>query len=389
MKIFPNKPYILIVNDFFIQYKICFIPDVPVFMYRNIGVIKSAGIELRGMKASLAPRRQQIQNPPKLEKYQFVPFENTQPLLEDSDKAAIQALTVILQTVVENSSGALKIKVTEDNTDKPVESALAPTVKNILEQEPMLSADVTVITSQPVDATSLEQEEVKHIVRDVTAGPFAQDAHLIIATDVVMYKKTIVLANAVASIKEGGFILLEELKGVVDINILKGLEIISTQVTSTKMYLLLRKPISVPVDASIIPITETNFSWVEPLKDEMKKAETDGRKIYLYVQGEPLTGLVGMVNCLKQEPGGSNIRAIFIQDKSASKFTLMDYQQQLKKDLVHNVLKNNVWGCYRHILLEYYNDSGKLLVEHAYINTLTRGDLASLRWIEGPLGYYK
>lgn len=43
-------------------------------MYRDIDVIKSGGIELRGMKASLAPRRQQSQASPKLEKYSFVPY---------------------------------------------------------------------------------------------------------------------------------------------------------------------------------------------------------------------------------------------------------------------------------------------------------------------------
>lgn len=357
-------------------------------MYRNIGVIKSAGIELRGMKASLAPRRQQVQNA-KLEKYVYVPYHNIQPLIEDSDKSTNQALAVILQTVIENSSGAMKIKVTEDNTDKPVEAALAPVIKKLIEQEPMLSAEVTVITSGPVDTSSLETEEIKHAVRDVKSGPFAQEAHLVVATDVLLYKKRDILSNAVASIKEGGFIMLEELKGNLDTTLLTGLEIISKQVTNTKIYLLLRRPIVVPTDASVINITETNFSWVEPLKDEMKQAETDGRKIYLVVQGEPLTGLIGLVNCVKQEPGGSNIRAVFIQDKNAAKFSLKNYEQQLKKDLIHNVLKNNTWGCYRHIPLEYYNDNGKLQVEHAYINTLTRGDLASLRWIEGPLGYYK
>ncbi|CAH1958955.1 unnamed protein product [Acanthoscelides obtectus] len=167
------------------------------------------------------------------------------------------------------------------------------------------------------------------------------------------------------------------------------LELISRQTTSLKVYLLLRKPIVVPTDATVIQITEKNFTWVEPLKDAMKKAETDNGKIYVYVQGEELTGLIGMVNCLKQEPGGGNIRSVFLQDKTAPTFTIKAYESQLKKDLVHNVLKNKVWGCYRHLQLDHYNDSGKLQVEHAYINTLTRGDLASLRWIEGPLGHYK
>jgi fatty acid synthase len=65
------------------------------------------------------------------------------------------------------------------------------------------------------------------------------------------------------------------------------------------------------------------------------------------------------------------------------------FSDQIKKDLVHNVLKGNVWGSLRHLPLENSSDKTVLQVEHAYINTLVRGDLASLKWIEGPLTYYK
>lgn len=61
-----HEPWILLCLFFFIV--------VPVNMYREIDVIKSGGIELCGMKASLAPRRQQSQAAPKLEKYSFVPY---------------------------------------------------------------------------------------------------------------------------------------------------------------------------------------------------------------------------------------------------------------------------------------------------------------------------
>lgn len=49
---------------------------VPVFNYQDIGIVVSGGVEMRGLKASLAPRRQQQQAPPKLEKYSFIPFES-------------------------------------------------------------------------------------------------------------------------------------------------------------------------------------------------------------------------------------------------------------------------------------------------------------------------
>jgi fatty acid synthase len=45
-------------------------------MYRNINILKAGGVELRGMKASLAPRRQQTQASPKLEQYTFIPYDN-------------------------------------------------------------------------------------------------------------------------------------------------------------------------------------------------------------------------------------------------------------------------------------------------------------------------
>lgn len=47
---------------------------VPVYVYRDMDVIKSGGIELCGLKTSLAPRRQQSQAAPKLENYTFVPY---------------------------------------------------------------------------------------------------------------------------------------------------------------------------------------------------------------------------------------------------------------------------------------------------------------------------
>lgn len=49
---------------------------VPVFNYQDTGIVVSGGVEMRGLKASLAPRRQQQQALPKLEKYSFIPFES-------------------------------------------------------------------------------------------------------------------------------------------------------------------------------------------------------------------------------------------------------------------------------------------------------------------------
>jgi len=52
-------------------------------MYRDIEVIKSGGIELCGLKLSLAPRRQQSQAAHKLEKYSFVPYTSDKVICSD------------------------------------------------------------------------------------------------------------------------------------------------------------------------------------------------------------------------------------------------------------------------------------------------------------------
>ncbi|XP_018336014.1 fatty acid synthase [Agrilus planipennis] len=368
--------------------------NIEVSMYRNIGVIKSGGIELRGMKASLAPRRQQTQAAPKLEKYQFVPFENNQQLSESQDKSKTEALTVLSQLVLENSGGALKLKVAEVAGVKPAEALLANEIKDILESEPMLSVDyAAIVSSEPDSYTSyLEPKGITTVQKDVNNGPFDQNLHLVVLSNVLSQSPNIV-QNALGSLKQGGFVLLEESASAVNNKSVSalGADVVASQVVGTRKYVLLRRPTTVSSQNIVINITEKNFSWVEPVKQALKQSETEGTKVYLVTQGEELTGLVGFVNCIKQEPGGVNLRAVFIQDKSAPKFSFTSpiYAQQLTRDLVHNVLKRGVWGSYRHILLDQVNDSGKLQVEHAYINTLTRGDLASLKWIEGPLSYYK
>ena len=84
-------------------------------------------------------------------------------------------------------------------------------------------------------------------------------------------------------------------------------------------------------------------------------------------------------------------RSLFILGENSPKYSAnaAPYTAQLSKDLVHNVYKNGVFGTYRHLPLESVTEKSLLKVEHAYINTLVRGDLASLRWIEGPLKYYQ
>ncbi|XP_057332495.1 fatty acid synthase [Microplitis mediator] len=362
-----------------------------VYSYPEIGIIKSGGVELRGMKASLAPRRQQTQAAPKHERYVFIPYENPQGVVEDPTKARIHALTVLLQTIIENL-GVMKVKGVEAAGERNAEGLLAPTVMDILFGEPALSADLQVAATSPESYTAnLEQWDIKTIAKDLSKTPVGQDLHFVIGADVLSNGNATALTNLAASIKPGGFIILEE-TGTPQKSYLKnsGLVLAASQTSPGKSYLLLKK-VEEKSEPIIIQITEKNFSWLEGVKAALKKSETENQKILLVSQGEELLGLIGLMTCIRREAGGQNARYVFIQDKNAPKFSLSNafYSSQLDKQLMSNVLKGNQWGSYRHLRMDSQTDVSSLQVEHAYINALTRGDLNSLRWIEGPLSFYQ
>ncbi|XP_018397404.1 PREDICTED: fatty acid synthase [Cyphomyrmex costatus] len=370
---------------------------LPVYHYKNIDIVKSGGVELRGLKSSLAPRRQQTQADPKHERYTFVPYENLHSLVEDPTRGKVHALTVLSQIMCQNMT-ALKLKTVEVAGERAAEALLAPLMLNIFHNElgsPII--DLQVIASSADNYTaSLSQMNVNAdvVIRDVNNAPPAQDVHLIIAADVLSNQSYTVLKNLVAALKPGCFILLEETAAHLDLKTaLKETDLTLTgkQIDPIgKTYLLLKKR-EERREQIVIQITEKNLSWLENVKAALKKSDSDGQELLLISQGEETLGLVGLMACIRREVGGANTRYVFIQDKNAPKFDLsvQFYKEQLNKELMANVLKGGQWGSYRHLPLDQQNNVSSLQVEHAYVNTLTRGDLSSLRWIEGPLSYYR
>ncbi|XP_011695797.1 PREDICTED: fatty acid synthase [Wasmannia auropunctata] len=370
---------------------------LPVYHYKNIDIVKSGGIELRGLKSSLAPRRQQTQADPKHERYTFMPYENSHSLVEDPMRGKAHALTVLLQIMCENMM-ALKLKTVEVAGERAAEALLAPLMLDIFHNQlGSPDIDLQVIAVSPDNYTaSLSQMNVNADVvkRDVNNAPPAQNVHLVIAADVLSNRSYIVLKNLAAALKPGCFILLEETTKQLDLKtVLKetDLTLAGKQIDPIgKTYLLLKKR-ETKREPIVIEITEKNLSWLEGVKAALKKSDSEDQEVLLVSQGEETLGLAGLMTCIRREVGGANARYVFIQDKNAPKFGLSVrfYVEQLDKGLMANVLKGGQWGSYRHLPLDQQNNVSSLQVEHAYVNTLTRGDLSSLRWIEGPLTYYR
>ena len=138
-----------------------------------------------------------------------------------------------------------------------------------------------------------------------------------------------------------------------------------------------------------LEIKNENFDWLPQLQSLMAKSadKSSTNRIYLTSQNDPTNGVVGLVKCLRREPGGENIRCIF---DPSGKLNL-NFQQPdaglteiLQKDLTINIMKDGKLGSYRHLPLSQDPTIPSKEVEHAYVNTLTTGDLTSLRWIESP-----
>ncbi|XP_031628631.1 fatty acid synthase-like [Contarinia nasturtii] len=363
--------------------------DVPVYMYKDLNVVKSGGVELRGLKASLAPRRPGTQSPI-LEHYRYIPLDNTnQDLANNDERARLHAISVATHLVVENSGGALKIKWADVIENKIAENGLARTIQSIIESEPRLVNDVVFVTNR---STAVGKSGIRVVSEDPSTGPVESNCHLVIAYDVVPRSNAkTVIDNLKSSIREGGFILLEEnVVGYDEATANKlfnslNLAIISVQRANNKYFILLRPIVDFASrNKTVVKITEKNYSYLGQLQTALANAERDNTYVYIVGHGEELLGAVGFMNCLKYENGGKFARLIFVQDAKVEQFSFTSkmYANQLSKDLIINVYKNGGWGTFRHLKLD---EVSNIPVKHAYVNALTKGDLSSLSWIESPL----
>ncbi|PRD24087.1 UNVERIFIED_CONTAM: Fatty acid synthase [Trichonephila clavipes] len=151
----------------------------------------------------------------------------------------------------------------------------------------------------------------------------------------------------------------------------------SDSLTST-LYLLRKIPLASYQD-SVIPLEEGKYEkWVIELKKQISEVirhPKDPKRIWLVSERTRFSGIIGLVNCLRLEPGGSSIRCVFISEEAAvlPQFNpkLQFYQEIIESDLTMNVFKS----------------SRAVEKEHAFLNVLTRGNLSSLIWMESPLKY--
>lgn len=345
--------------------------------------------------------------------------ENDQNLGKDILFTAIlteRLLRPALDIVAENLSGR-KLNVLELSPKK----RLSDQVLQLLHSSHMLlQSNYVVATTETPDEEETVPDDISVLKWDLNSeskGPVEFD--LVIAKDTFYYgKSTKTTLNDLAKVvKDDGFILLMErthvtpaemfLAVVTEQSLVErqedriekacaelGLAVVSKKSDCvTASSYLLRKVVKKEAEDQAVIVVKDDFEWVTELKEKVKEYQEKptGHNIWVVSERNPLSGVMGAIKCLRQEPGGASLRCLFnagANDRVTFDLNDPRYDDIVQKGLVMNVIKNGQLGSYRHVSIPQGYLSPTLDTPHAYLNVLTRGDLSSLRWVESSLNFW-
>jgi fatty acid synthase len=140
-------------------------------------------------------------------------------------------------------------------------------------------------------------------------------------------------------------------------------------------------------EQQIIEINYNYNKWLDVLKERVKDMKDNennkNSNIWLIANDSSINGIIGLTNCLRQEPGGDRIRCIFDYDKQMKfpfDFKSKPFSDILTNDLAINVIRDGKLGTYRHLGLPKNHD--KIESNDYYLNVGPNGDLSSLQWFD-------
>jgi fatty acid synthase len=156
------------------------------------------------------------------------------------------------------------------------------------------------------------------------------------------------------------------------------------------MALLFRKALPIdsiqPKEKKIIEINDNFDKWLDVLKENVKENnenEENKSNIWLIAKNSSPNGIIGLVNSLRQEPGGDKVKCIFDcdqQTKFPPNFSEEPFIDILINNLAVNVIRDGKLGTYRHLSLPKLHD--KTETNDYFLNVGPNGDLSSLQWFE-------
>ncbi|XP_070493665.1 fatty acid synthase-like [Chironomus tepperi] len=342
-------------------------PIVDVKYCSDLNILRCGGVEVRGLTAQSVGRRPP-NGIPVLESHQFVPHFPT-PRFSNIDIGRF-----CVQLALENNLVG-KVSCLEIDTNDG-RGPLCEYFGQAMGDLPLVTAELNYLTTREVEIpqTIVSNEELSAF----TNRTFVIKSNCLFDADFLENIKKYLSDNAyIISVESKDSEIYADYEGN------QGFKIVAIIPTETdKLVLMQYKKVPLATPTTIIEITsnDRSYSWLETLKAKSKTEPT-----LAYAENDNQTGILGLVNCIRKEPNGSNLRCVFIDDESAPPFDINDpfYKAQLDKDLAINVYRNGKWGTFKHFLLNSYSEP-TAHEEACYANGLVRGDLSSIKWLQSP-----
>ncbi|XP_075219330.1 fatty acid synthase-like isoform X2 [Lycorma delicatula] len=347
--------------------------EVPVYVYNDQQLVKSGGIEIKGLAGKSISRKKNVSEPV-LEKYEFIPY------LQKQEMELSVVVRICIHLVLEN---CLTLKPTIFEIFASTNIMIAPLLVEILSDIPLLQGQITVVADEEdVPAGDGYVVEKKHL-------PNNSASLVIISISGKNTEENVV--NAASFISEGGFIMCREgnkennSKSKFDVKRFDSvkLTLVFQAYCAGERITLLKKLSKEEIAPVVVKFSNDNLNWLQELKITMKNNKIKKKKVLIVSENNPESGLIGFMNCLRKEPDWDIARGVLIQDVSAPEFCLNDpfYWNQLRKDLAMNVLQNGEWGSYRHLPIT----DKEIHSEYGCVNILNPGDLSTLTWLQSPV----
>lgn len=296
---------------------------IEAFSNASLNVIQAGGIEIKGLSASPVSRRKPP-GIPVLESYLFVPHFPTPKL------SSIDAVRFIVQTAIENNP-VLRVKSIE-LIDDPKDKPIIVTFKEALEDLPLITAEMLILS---------QNEEVTNDIVTVEYSKLSVHSNCMFiiksnaTTDVDFIEKSGI------SFIENGFLISRESTAVTIDNVVvpSGFQLIALVQTEDENLVFLRrykKTLRKNLKAIKISASDSAYKWLDELRESLKDD-----LVIAYSENEKMSGILGLINCVRKEPNGNQVSCFFIDDTAAPPFDMSNvfYAPQIALDLGVNVYR--------------------------------------------------
>lgn len=336
----------------------------------ELKLIKCGGIEIYEMVVNSVVRRK----PAGIEvhdTYQFVPL-NPVKAMNITD-----TLKIMTQLILENTVSTVinVLEIHNENADPIIGN-----FNDIISDMPLATVELALLTNSEIIMDNVKTQKGKL--------PTNNDKTLLTITT-NGFEGSDLNCDILNSINEGCFLLNRESNGNNNLpEIPKGFACLTITSSNDESYLLLQRARAIRVERPkviMISSADTTFQWVSALREAIKK-----EPVLVVAYKDQFSGVIGLVNCLRREPGGINVRCFIIDDRMAPEFSFDTplYKNQLELGLAINIYRNGAWGTYRFLNLTQTRQEAPQ-TGHVYANVQRLGDLSSFQWFSGSLEYIK